>query len=140
MREPKKADVFEALGVTKTEAKRLQALMGAANADLYDGPNRYRYFWKGDRLPPGREWTIEDCEEAPEENYVLATWGWLLTQIREMLDSMPYKFYVDGDGCVSRSEPEGFQDEETNEWVEPPAYRVYKTRKFVLGKELASYL
>lgn len=53
--------------------------------------------------------------------------------IRDWIDSeMPRTlYYEDWSGFVSENEPEGFEDEETGEWVEPEwsDYRQYDTRE-----------
>ena len=66
-----------------------------------------------------------------------------LAEIRAALTDMPDKLWVDlAAGVVETTEPCGYHDEETDEWIEPADYtRINRDvlMEAVLGEELRAY-
>ena len=65
-------------------------------------------------------------------------------QIEAILERLPGTLYVDTEcDYVGEEEPEGYEDEETREWIEPEPYYTLEhadIKRAVLGKELAANL
>lgn len=71
---------------------------------------------------------LADIEGATiEETYV----GQVAETLRTFIESLPSELWYDDDcECLMDSEPEGEQDEETGEWIEP-----YMDQTYYVGKE-----
>ena len=66
--------------------------------------------------------------------------------VSDYLDQLPSSLYYETwSGCFLKSEPEGWEDEETGEWIEPDYSEYYEIDRSAMlnalvGKELAHHL
>lgn len=112
----------------------LDNVIDTLNSDLYSGPcyrNKY-----------GEAVSMWDDE--PGIHQFDFTRG--VTMVSEWLDNLPSTLYYESwSGCFLTSEPEGWEDEETGEWIEPDYSEYYEIDhatmlNALVGTELAAYL
>ena len=85
----------------------------------------------------GERWNGCTCED-PFPGFESAC-----RELREYFRDLGTLYYEDWSGCVLTSEPEGYEDEETGDWVDPEPYYAFGPRdvvRAVFGKELAEYV
>lgn len=120
---------------------RVKALIAAANYNLYYGPSRI-YIWKGEEDPPNGEFSLEgDYEEEPV-GYEALGFESMCRELKTFFNDSDLEttyYYEPDSGCVMESEPQGEEDEETGEWIEPETYYSVSLKDALLGK-LAEYV
>jgi len=109
----------------------IQRKIGLLNSDLYFGP---LYFGSD-----GEECVCFDFEAEPTPFDFVVVAREVMEHLR---DEVPSEVYVDMNvEEVLSSEPEGWEDEDTGEWIEPfweEIYHVDDVYKSLLGRELYS--
>ena len=99
----------------------IKACASAIAYDLLHGPS-----WSIVRGGDITQFTEDDFAayaedlEGPESEISETYSGPVAEALRQFIDDLPGDLYYESwSGCILNSEPEGYQDEDTGEWIEP---------------------
>lgn len=115
-------DYSDAIAAHLTVPAHIEAAARAVRYDLYHGPSWVRVPG-GDveRFTYDDHATFRDDLEAKPGDVIAETYlSPVADALRAFIDDLPSDLWVDTmSDCVLTSEPEGWEDDETGEWVEP---------------------